>query len=91
MKTKEFEEQFDNGGSVMPYADLSRAERPNQKFRRVNVDFPAWMVEALDKEAEHLGITRQALVKVWVATCLARDAHTTTRACRPLAGASSRL
>lgn len=80
MKTKEFDEYFDDGGSVMPFADLSKAERPNLKSKRVNVDFPLWMVEALDKEAEHLGVTRQALVKVWIANCLARDAHTATRA-----------
>ena len=43
------------------------------------VDFPAWMVDALDREAEHLGVTRQALVKVWIANCLTRDAHTAHR------------
>ena len=48
----------------MPFADMSKAERPNVKTKRVNVDFPAWMVEALDKEAAHLGVSRQALVKV---------------------------
>lgn len=76
MKTKEFEDYFDEGGSVMPFADMNKAERPNIKSKRVNVDFPVWMVEALDKEAEHLGVTRQALVKVWIANCLAREAHT---------------
>lgn len=79
MKAKDFEERFDNGESVMPFADLAGAERPNQKTRRVNVDFPAWMVDALDREAEHLGVTRQALVKVWIANCLTRDAHTARR------------
>lgn len=79
MKTKEFDDYFDEGGSVMPFADMSKAERPNMKSKRVNVDFPVWMVEALDKEAEHLGVTRQALVKVWIANCLAREAHTAAR------------
>ena len=79
MKTKEFDKYFDEGGSVMPFADINKAERPNQKSRRGNVDFPLWMVEALDKEAQHLGVTRQALVKVWIANCLAREAHTETR------------
>ena len=55
---------FDDGGSVMPFAYMPQAERPNLKTKRVNVDFPAWMVEALDKEAAHLGVSRQALVKV---------------------------
>lgn len=80
MKATEFDKHFDNGGSVLPFADMSRAERPNLKSRRVNVDFPAWMVDALDKEAAHLGVTRQSLVKVWIANCLARDAHTTDHA-----------
>lgn len=69
MKATDFEEHFDNGGSVMPHADMTQAERPN-RIRRVNVDFPAWMVEALDKESRRLGVTRQSLVKVWIADCL---------------------
>ena len=76
MKTKDFDERFDDGESVMPFADLSRAERPNRATRRVNVDFPAWMVDALDREAAHLGVTRQSLVKLWIARCLSRDART---------------
>lgn len=80
MKATEFDEYFDNGGSVLPFADMSGAERPNLKTKRINVDFPAWMVAALDKEAAHLGVTRQSLVKVWIANCLTRDAHTAGRA-----------
>lgn len=49
---------FDDGGSVMPFADMSKAERPNVKTKRVNVDFPAWMVEASDKEAAYLTAPR---------------------------------
>ena len=73
MKANDFDEYFDDGGSVMPFADMSKAERPNVKTKRVNVDFPAWMVEALDKEAEHLGVSRQALVKVRIANCLTHN------------------
>ena len=80
MKANDFDEYFDDGGSVMPFADMSKAERPNVKTKRVNVDFPAWMVDALDKEAAHLGVTRQSLVKVWIANCLTRDAHTARHA-----------
>lgn len=80
MKTSDFDDYFDAGGSVMPFADMSKAERPNLKTKRVNVDFPAWMVEALDKEAGHLGVSRQALVKVWIANCLKHNAHTAPRA-----------
>lgn len=74
MKATNFDEHFDNGGSVMPYADMTKAERPN-RIKRVNVDFPAWMVEALDKESKRLGVTRQSLVKVWIADCLSREAQ----------------
>lgn len=74
MKAKIFDEHFDNGGSVLPHADLTKAERPN-RIKRVNVDFPSWMVEALDKEAKRLGVTRQSLVKVWIANCLSREAR----------------
>ena len=79
MKANDFDEYFDDGGSVMPFADMSKAERPNVKTKRVNVDFPAWLGEALDKEAEHLGVSRQALVKVWIANCLTHNAHTAPR------------
>lgn len=72
MNNTEFEEYFDNGGSVMPYADMTQAQRPN-KTKRVNVDFPLWMVAALDAEARHLGVTRQSLVKVWIAQCLSQQ------------------
>ena len=75
MKANDFDEYFDDGGSVMPFADMSQAERPNLKTKRVNVDFPAWMVE----EAAHLGVSRQALVKVWIANCLTHTAHTAPR------------
>lgn len=74
MKAKEFDEHFDNGGDIESFVDLEKASRPN-KVKRVNVDFPLWMVEALDREAKHLGVTRQALVKVWLANCLAKEAH----------------
>lgn len=80
MKANDFDKYFDDGGSVMPFADMSKTERPNVKTKRVNVDFPAWMVKALDKEAEHLGVSRQALVKVWIAKCLTQNAHTAPRA-----------
>jgi hypothetical protein len=74
MKAKEFDEHFDNGGDMEPFVELDKASRPN-KLKRVNVDFPLWMVEALDREAKHLGVTRQALVKVWLANCLARESR----------------
>ncbi len=64
----EFERKFDdNEEDIVEYLDLTSANRPNQKSKRVNVDFPIWMVESLDKEAQHLGVPRQALIKLWIA------------------------
>lgn len=65
--TDEFDEKFDNGEDISAYVDWSKARRPNQEARRVNVDFPAWMVQGLDKEANRLGVTRQSLIKMWIA------------------------
>ncbi len=64
---EELDEKFDNGEDVSEYFDWSKARRPNLEARRVNVDFPAWMVERLDKEARHLGVTRQSVIKMWIA------------------------
>ena len=64
---EELDEKFDNGEDVSAYFDWSKARRPNQEARRVNVDFPAWMVHGLDKEAGCLGVTRQSLIKMWIA------------------------
>ena len=72
MKASEFDEMFDRGEDVTPYLDLTKIKRPNQEPRRVNVDFPTWMVNSLDREAKRLGITRQALIKVWIAERLER-------------------
>ena len=67
MKTAEFDAAFDAGEDVSAALDWSKARRPNQEARRVNVDFPAWMVRDLDKEAGRLGVTRQSLIKMWIA------------------------
>ncbi len=74
MKARDFDEKFDAGEDVSRDVDWAKARRPNLEIRRVNVDFPAWVVEALDREARRLGVTRQALVKLWIAECLERAA-----------------
>ena len=66
MKAKELDKLFDAGGDISKYLDLSRAKRINEAPRRVNVDFPAWMIHSLDKEASRLGVTRQSIIKVWI-------------------------
>ena len=67
MKAKDFDEKFDNGDDVLEFLDLDKARRPNLETRRVNVDFPGWVIDALDKEAKRLGVSRQALLKIWIA------------------------
>ncbi|MFN4100245.1 MAG: type II toxin-antitoxin system BrnA family antitoxin [Pararhodobacter sp.] len=67
MKATEFDKAFDAGEDVNEAIDWSQARRPNDQPRRVNVDFPAWVVEGLDKRARHLGVTRQSLIKLWIA------------------------
>ena len=67
MKAKEFDKKFDAGEDVTQHLDLSKARRPVQEQKRVNVDFPIWMIHSLDKEAKRLGVPRQSIIKVWVA------------------------
>ena len=67
MKATEFDKKFDAGEDVSDAIDWSQASRRNDEPRRVNVDFPAWVVAGLDKQARHLGVTRQSLIKLWIA------------------------
>ena len=74
MKAKSFDAKFEKGEDVTEALDLSKVRRPLQEQRRVNVDFPAWMVESLDREAGRLGVTRQSVIKVWLAERLEQTA-----------------
>jgi hypothetical protein len=67
MKAKEFDKKFDEGEDVSRYLDISKVRRPVQEQKRVNVDFPVWMIQLLDKEAKRLGVPRQSIIKLWVA------------------------
>ena len=67
MKTREIDKKFDDGEDISAYLDKSKARRPGQEFKRVNVDFPVWMIELLDKEAKRIGVARQSIIMVWVA------------------------
>jgi predicted DNA binding CopG/RHH family protein len=67
MKAKEFDKKFDLGDDISESLDLSKAKRVMQDQKRVNVDFPAWMLESLDKEASRVGVTRQSIIKIWLA------------------------
>ncbi len=77
-----FDEKFDNGEEITEYLDFSRAKRlkdirrQKTKSKKVNVDFPEWIVEALDKEAGKIGVTRQSIIKVWIAERLKEETKT---------------
>ena len=73
MKEKDFLEVFDaNEEDIIDYLDLDNIKHVNRKQKRVNVDFPIWMVESLDQEAERVGVSRQAIIKMWLAERLER-------------------
>ena len=74
MKAKKFEQQFDEGVDIIASLDLSKAKRVLQEQKRVNVDFPTWMIESLDREAGKIGVTRQSIIKVWLAERLEMSA-----------------
>lgn len=76
MKAKDFERQFDDDVDLTASLDLSKAKRVLQEQKRVNVDFPTWMIESLDREAGRLGVTRQSIIKVWLAERLEKSAMT---------------
>ena len=67
MKTSNFEKKFDEDKDITGLLDLKTAHRPGLEAKRINVDFPVWMVQSLDKEANRLGVTRQSLIKFWLA------------------------
>ncbi len=67
MKTSDFDKRFNDGTDISKFLDLKNASRPSLEQKRVNVDFPAWMVTEIDKEANRVGVTRQSLIKMWLA------------------------
>lgn len=72
LKARDFDNAFDDGEDVLKHLDLSKARRTNHEQRRVNVDFPTWMIESLDREASRIGVTRQSIIKLWLAERLER-------------------
>ncbi|MCA1767357.1 MAG: CopG family transcriptional regulator [Idiomarina sp.] len=67
MKASEFDKKFDSDEDVIDELELEKAKRPLRKQKRVNVDFPEWMLDSLDEEAARIGVTRQSIIKVWLA------------------------
>jgi hypothetical protein len=82
MRVKKSDADFDAGKSMTTALDLPAARRPVRQQRRVNVDFPVWMVESLDREASRLGVTRQSIIKLWLAERLERSAANDQVVCR---------
>jgi len=75
MKAKDFDKKFNEGQEdIVDDLDLSTARRPNLEQKRINVDFPAWVVESLDREAARIGVTRQSIIKVWLVERLQAEA-----------------
>jgi len=66
MKAKTFDRKFESGEDIIAHLDLEHASKPRLEQKRVNVDFPSWMIDGLDKEAKRLGVTRQSIIKVWL-------------------------
>ena len=79
IKTSEFDKRFDNGEDISEYLDFSKAqsledfERDKFKVRKVNVDFPEYIINLLDNEAQKIGVTRQSIIKVWIAERLKEE------------------
>mgnify|MGYP001617267396 CR=1 FL=1 len=74
MKASSFDKKFESGVDITSELDISKARRLNQVPKRINVDFPTWMIESLDREASRLGVTRQSIIKIWIAEMLERKA-----------------
>ncbi len=78
MKAREFDKRFDEGKDISKYLDVSKARRLEQEQKRVNVDFPLWMIHLLDREAKRLGVPRQSIIKVWIAERLEKASWEST-------------
>ena len=79
MKVKDLDEMFDNGEDIIKHIDLSKAKRIKQKHEKIDVEFPTWMLNSLDKEARRLGIPIQSIIKVWIADRLKLTAVTSNQ------------
>ncbi|PZO10281.1 MAG: CopG family transcriptional regulator [Leptolyngbya foveolarum] len=74
MDAAEFDAKFDRSEDITEYLDFSKARRPGREQQDINISFPQWMIEALDREAKRLGVARQDIIKVWLAERLERVA-----------------
>lgn len=75
MKAEELDELFDSGADISEYLDMSTITKNGTQTKKVNVDFPEWVINALDFEAKKIGVTRQSIIKVWIAERLKEEAE----------------
>ncbi len=74
IKAEELDSRFDDGEDITEHLDLANARRSGHEQKRVNVDFPVWMLRSLDREASRLGVARQSVIKLWIAERLEKAA-----------------
>ncbi len=67
IKAEEFDRKFDSGEDILEYLDMDQARRPGLELKRITIEFPLWMIESLDREAKRLGVSRESIIRVWIA------------------------
>lgn len=77
IKAADFDEKFDRGDDIAAFVDPTSIKRPGLEVRRVNVDFPEWMIRSLDFESKHIGVSRQSLIKLWISDRLQHERRST--------------
>ncbi len=75
LEANEFDEKIDSGEDISDLLFFSKSAKPGQNQKRINVDFPVWMINLMDMEARRIGITRQSIIKVWIAQKLKETAQ----------------
>ena len=75
MKSSEFDKKFDDDEDIIADMDINHANRGGEECQRINVDFPVWMVAALDREARRLGVSTQSIIKIWIGERLLKREH----------------
>ncbi len=73
MKAAEFDRKFDEGADISAWIDPKSIERPGLTPRRVNVDFPEWIIKSLDAQSRVIGVSRQSLIKLWISERLQQE------------------
>jgi hypothetical protein len=71
---EEFDRLFDEASDeIDEFIDWDNARQPGLEIRRINIDLPNWMIDRLDAEARRIGVSRQALIKVWLSDRIERQ------------------